>query len=103
MSVLMTKDKKEIVVTCNCGCHNSFHILIDDDDKDWGQYAFMCFLKGNEKTERRLMLHYWYVDEVEDDHGISFICAHGIVSGHKRLMNNHANQCNPNNSASKSK
>lgn len=51
MSVLMTKDKKEIVVTCNCGCHNSFHILIDDDDKDWGQYAFMCFLKGNEKTE----------------------------------------------------
>lgn len=49
MSLLMTKDKKEIIVTCTCGCHNSFHIIIDTEDGE--DYAFMCFMKGNWYTE----------------------------------------------------
>lgn len=33
---------------------------------------------------RRLMLHHWYVDQIS--HGDDkYTCAHGIVSGHKRL------------------
>lgn len=51
MSVLMSKDKKEIIVTCKCGCMSSYHILIDDEDKEYGQYAFMCFMKSNSDME----------------------------------------------------
>ncbi len=51
MSVLLSKDKKEIIVTCKCGCMSSYHILIDDEYKEYGQYAFMCFMKSNYDTE----------------------------------------------------
>ena len=52
MAVFMTKDKKEIIVTCKCGCEASFHIAIDDSEKESNYYAFMCFLKGNFETEQ---------------------------------------------------
>ena len=42
MSVLMSKDKKELIVTCNCKCGQSFSICIDDDE-DYDYYAF-CLL-----------------------------------------------------------
>ncbi len=45
MAVFMTKDKKELIVTCNCGCKSSVNIQIDEME-DIG-YAFLCFLKGN--------------------------------------------------------
>ncbi len=48
MSVFMTNDKKELVVTCSCGCQCSFHIAIDDENKDSNYYAFVCFLAGSE-------------------------------------------------------
>lgn len=47
MSVLMTKDKKELIVTCKCGCKESFHIEVDDIDKDSDMYAVLSFMKGN--------------------------------------------------------
>lgn len=50
MAVLMTKDKKEIIVTCNCGCKSSVNIQIDDME-DMESYAFLCFLKDNFYTE----------------------------------------------------
>lgn len=49
MAVLMTEDKKEIIVTCNCGCKSSVNIRIDEME-DIG-YAFLCFLKGNYYVE----------------------------------------------------
>ena len=51
MSVLMSKDKKEIIVTCKCGCMSSCHILVDDEDKDFGLYSFLCFMKSDFDTE----------------------------------------------------
>ena len=51
MSVLMSKDKKELIVTCDCKCGQSFSICIDDDWKDEDYYAFLCFLKSNYDTE----------------------------------------------------
>lgn len=50
MSVLMSKDKKELIVTCNCKCGQSFSICIDDDE-DYDYYAFLCFLKCNFDTK----------------------------------------------------
>ncbi len=51
MSVFISKDKKELIVTCNCKCGQSFSICIDDECKDDGYYAFLCFLKNNFQTE----------------------------------------------------
>ena len=51
MSVLMSKDKKELIVTCDCKCGQSFSMCIDDDWKDLDYYAFLCFLKCNFDTE----------------------------------------------------
>lgn len=52
MSVLISKDKKELMVTCKCGCDTAVHIKIDADDKDFDCYAFMSYLNGN-----------WYRDQ----------------------------------------
>ena len=30
---------------------SSYHILIDDEDKEYGQFAFLCFMKSNYDTE----------------------------------------------------
>jgi hypothetical protein len=50
MAVLMTNDKKELVVTCNCGCENAVHIRIDHEDDDY--YASCSYLNSN-----------WYRDQ----------------------------------------
>ena len=45
-------------------------------------------LEGEES--RKLMLHYWYVDENTDDAtGEKYMCAHGIVTGHNRIADTH--------------
>ncbi len=49
MSLFLTKDKKEIIVTCKCGCDQAFHITITDEDDDF--YCLMCFLRANYDTE----------------------------------------------------
>ena len=51
MSVHMTKNKKELVVTCDCKCGQSFGVSVDDDWKDDGYYAFLCFYRNNCYTE----------------------------------------------------
>ena len=50
MSVLISSDKKELIVTCDCGCGQAFNIIIDRDP-DLDQYAYMCFMKNNFVTE----------------------------------------------------
>ena len=38
MAVLLIKDKKELIVSCSCGCEDSFHLTIDcDDDTDYAR------------------------------------------------------------------
>lgn len=45
MSLFISKDKKELIVTCKCGCDEAAHIIIDKDDYD--TYAIMSFMNGN--------------------------------------------------------
>lgn len=49
MSLLMSEDKKEIIITCNCHCGEGFHIIVDDEDDEY--YGYLCFLKNNCDTE----------------------------------------------------
>ena len=30
---MMSEDKKELIVTCKCGCQDTIHIKVDDEDK----------------------------------------------------------------------
>lgn len=52
MSVLMTDNKKELIVNCKCGCDAGFHIRVDDSDKDYDYYAIMSYTNGNFYTEQ---------------------------------------------------
>lgn len=44
MAVLISKDKKDLVVTCKCGCGDGIHLCIHNDGED---YAYQCFTNGN--------------------------------------------------------
>ena len=50
MSVLKTKDNKEMIISCGCGCGNSVHFKIVKEDCD--MYCLMTFTNGN-----------WYRDQ----------------------------------------
>ena len=52
MAVFKTKDEKELVVTCKCGCQDAIHIKVDDEDKDSDYYAIQTYMNGN-----------WYRDQ----------------------------------------
>ena len=45
MAVMISEDKKDLIVTCKCGC-GAVHLTIDtEDDADY--YAYQCFMKSN--------------------------------------------------------
>ena len=52
MSVMVSEDKKELIVTCECGCENAIRIRVDDTDKDYDCYAIQTYMNGN-----------WYRDQ----------------------------------------
>lgn len=46
--------------------------------------SYIDILLSDNDSARRVMLHYWYVDEISHG-GEKYKLAHGIVSGHRRL------------------
>ena len=48
----ISEDKKELIVTCKCGCQDTIHIKVDDKDKDADYYAIQTYMSGN-----------WYRDQ----------------------------------------
>ena len=52
MSVMISNDKKDLIVNCNCGCENTIHIRLDDTYKDFDYYVIMTYLNSN-----------WYRDQ----------------------------------------
>lgn len=32
MAVFFTEDEKEMIVTCNCGCEDAFHMRLYEED-----------------------------------------------------------------------
>ena len=47
MAVMISEDKKELIVTCKCGCQDTIHIKVDDEDKDADYYAIQTYMSGN--------------------------------------------------------
>lgn len=47
MSVMILDDKKELIVTCKCGCQDTINIKVDDKDKNADYYAYITYLNGN--------------------------------------------------------
>lgn len=52
MAVMISDDKKELIVTCECGCEDAIHFRVDDTDKDYDCYAIQTYMNGN-----------WYRDQ----------------------------------------
>ena len=52
MAVMISDDKKELIVTCKCGCEDTIHIRVDDKDKESNYYAIQTILSGK-----------WYRDQ----------------------------------------
>ena len=50
--ILLSKDGKELIATCDCGCHDAVNILVDKIDEDTGKFAYSTYLNGN-----------WYRDQ----------------------------------------
>ena len=46
MSILISKDKKEFIINCKCGCDNTIHIRLEDN-RDSDSYILMTYLNSN--------------------------------------------------------
>lgn len=45
MAVMRSKDNKDLVVDCSCGCDNGIRIRVDKEDED--MYFFLSYTSGN--------------------------------------------------------
>ncbi len=50
MSVMISDDKKELIITCKCGCQDTIHIKVDDEDKDADYYAIQTYLNETPRS-----------------------------------------------------
>lgn len=44
MAVLKSKNNRELIISCRCGCDEGVHITISNDGDDY--YAYQCFTNG---------------------------------------------------------
>ena len=52
MAVMISDDKKELIVTCKCGCQDTVYIKVNNEDKEFDYYAIQTYMNGN-----------WYRDQ----------------------------------------
>lgn len=50
MAVMISDDKKDLIVTCSCGCDSAIHIKIDKEDNE--EFLYQTYMNGN-----------WYRDQ----------------------------------------
>ena len=67
MSVMISNDKKDLVVNCKCGCENTIHIRLDDTDKDSDYYVFAILESDKKNTPKyeqyaRSLNKVYYID-----------------------------------------
>lgn len=43
--VFCSDDRKELIVTCKCGCQDSIHIKVDKESPDY--YCLVTYMNGN--------------------------------------------------------
>ena len=46
MAVMISEDKKDLIVTCKCGCGEAAHLTISHEGEE-DYYAYQCFMNGN--------------------------------------------------------
>ena len=55
MSVMISDDKKELIVTCKCGCQDTIHIKVDDKDvTSMDLSSAVALIKGEKDTQVEL-------------------------------------------------
>lgn len=54
MPVLISKDNKELIISCNCGCENALHISIEGEEDT---FSFLSYMNGNFYREQESIKH----------------------------------------------
>ena len=52
MAVLVSKNKDEVVVTCNCGCEEGVHLEVRDWNDSDGKQAFLSLMTSKFYTDQ---------------------------------------------------
>lgn len=47
MAILVSENKKELIITCKCDCEEAIHFIVTDDDRKYGECAIMTYMNGN--------------------------------------------------------
>ena len=78
--VYVTKENKDLIVTCKCGCEEGFHISVDQDADE---FAIISCISGNYYREQygvfgtlgRKLRHIWAVIRNRE-----FICSEILLT-----------------------
>lgn len=49
MATLKSKDNKEMIITCDCGCDEGIRVKIDTS---YGDYCYLTYISGNWNKEQ---------------------------------------------------
>lgn len=53
MATLKSKDNKEMIITCRCGCDEGIRVKIDES---FGDYCYQTYISGNYYKEQSGLL-----------------------------------------------
>lgn len=53
--VFCSDDRKELIVTCKCGCQDSIHIKVDKESPDY--YCLVTYMNGNLSRDQGDKIH----------------------------------------------
>lgn len=51
MAVIISDDKKDLIVSCGCGCEDTFHIKVNFNDGE--DYSFLTYMNGSFYRDQR--------------------------------------------------
>ena len=53
--VFCSDDRRELIVTCKCGCQDSIHIKVDKEDSEY--YCLVTYMNGNWSRDQGDKIH----------------------------------------------
>ena len=90
MAILETKDNKEIMILCKCGCDDGIRIKIDTE---FGDYAYMTYVSGNFYNEQngffKKLKKIWNIIRNKDFYYSDIILSKEDFEEYKKWINEH--------------
>ena len=90
MATLKTKDNKEMIILCECGCDEGMRIQIDTE---FGDYAYMTYVSGNFYKEKNGFFNklkkIWDIIRNKDFYYSDIILSKEDFEEYKKWINEH--------------